>query len=766
MYLNRILILICIGWPLYSFSQTRILFDATKAETAGNADWIIDADLSNLKYSPGPSISTSGTKSNAQRIPTPAQSGINSSTPETYWKGGISAWAVDCVKQGYQVETLVWNDSITYNNSTHISDLKNYDVFVVCEPNMPFSAAEKIAMMQFMYNGGAIFMISDHNQSDRNGDGYDSPGIWNDLFTNNGIYNNQLGVNVELNSFSENSTNVQASGGDSIINGTWGQVTQVLWSSGASIAFNTSVNPSIKAVIMRNGVNPSSGVSALFVYGRFGQGRFALIGDSSPSDDGTGNSSTTLYNGYFQDAAGNHQKLLMNAMVWLASKPAPVKISSPSALTYNPNNYTNSYPNSLNIAAPSIQWNNETGTFSWVNNVSSKFHLNAFTGSIVMDSFTAPGNYVLCVKASNSKGFDTTSIQVQIYPGRPKILSVSANNINQNCIEIDSTIYAKVNWNGDTGKFQMSNPSNNWQLDSIKGVVHIHQIINGTEIHWLRAINSVGADSIKLQTTFNGYPVQNFTYTDSIISIDCEDSFISLKPNVNNACLPIKYSVWASSGIVQIDSLNGIFKFHSLGNFGDFRIRIHASNNFGSDSFSLRIHVNPQAASQFYYIDSITYLTQNQSAVLSMSPVIHWNCNNGKFIMSPSNNKCSIDSTNGIIHFNPIDTGLFTVYVQAIDKGRISQTQKYYQVSKNTSTQKLLQSNFQIYPNPFDGFIRFTCENESSDMIQLLGIDGRVILEFNYEKNNVINTSELPDGIYFLRLSKQHEVFKICKISR
>jgi hypothetical protein len=34
-------------------TQVKILFDATKAESAGNADWIIDADLNNIGYFSG-----------------------------------------------------------------------------------------------------------------------------------------------------------------------------------------------------------------------------------------------------------------------------------------------------------------------------------------------------------------------------------------------------------------------------------------------------------------------------------------------------------------------------------------------------------------------------------------------------------------------------------------------------------------------------------------------------------------------------------------
>src|SRR5678815_3991205 len=62
----------------------KVLFDNAHAETAGNADWIVDND---------------------QPIPSPAQSGITSGTSETFWTGAVSAWGVALVKQGYTVET-------------------------------------------------------------------------------------------------------------------------------------------------------------------------------------------------------------------------------------------------------------------------------------------------------------------------------------------------------------------------------------------------------------------------------------------------------------------------------------------------------------------------------------------------------------------------------------------------------------------------------------------------------------------------------------
>ena len=67
-------------------------------------------------------------------------------------------------------------------------------------------------------------MVSDHDQSDRNGDGYDSPTIWNNL-----LEGSNFGLTFNLNNYSQTSTSIITDPADSVINGPYGHVTQVLW---------------------------------------------------------------------------------------------------------------------------------------------------------------------------------------------------------------------------------------------------------------------------------------------------------------------------------------------------------------------------------------------------------------------------------------------------------------------------------------------------------------------------------------------------------
>ena len=311
---------------------TKILFDATKAETAGNADWVLDADLNNLGYpssNNGKPIIGGGSESNPQNIPTQAQSGITTSTIETYWKGGLSAWGIDCVKKNYIVETLAFNDSITYGDMNNPQDLANYKVFIVCEPNILFTAAEKVAMLNFVQNGGGLFMVGSHTISDRNNDGHDSPEIWNDFMNNNGMVTNPFGINFELQNISDVSYNMSASPTDSLLYGAMGTVTKLQWFNGTYMTINPTVNSSVKASAYTSFAQLGN-VFVLVASSRYGLGKIVAIGDSSPCDDGTGDVNDNLYNGYTGDVSRSHQKLLMNATIWLATvdQALPVNISS------------------------------------------------------------------------------------------------------------------------------------------------------------------------------------------------------------------------------------------------------------------------------------------------------------------------------------------------------------------------------------------------------------------------------------------------------
>ncbi len=356
MLLKRLLSSALIFFTSMYYTQTiKILFDASKAETAGNADWIIDADNHNIGFpssSGGAAVVGAGNESNPQQLPTPSQSLVTTSTAETFWEGSLSYMGIDCVNQGYHIETLPYNGQITYGNTSNPQDLSHYKVFVVCEPNIVFTTAEKVAMMHFIQNGGGLFMISDHTVSDRNNDGWDSPAIWNDFVSNNTINNTAFGLSYNLMNFSETSSNIPVLAGDSLLHGPFGNVTQVKWSNGTSVKINHTQNPSVKGVVYMTGSSFKND-SIMCAYGRYGNGKFATIGDSSPCDDGTGDPNDVLYNGYTADAAGNHRRVLMNIIIWLTEgNPSTTLIQTNTEQYKNISIYPNPNNGKFTITAP------------------------------------------------------------------------------------------------------------------------------------------------------------------------------------------------------------------------------------------------------------------------------------------------------------------------------------------------------------------------------------------------------------------------------
>ena len=292
------------------------LFDAAHAETAGNADWVIDED------------------SSPQRFPTPDQSTVTASTAETYWTGAISSWGIALVKRGHHVETLPSGTAITYNTA-NAQDLSHYQVLVVDEPNTAFTTAEKTAIVNFVRAGGSLFIVADHAGSDRNGDGKDSVVIWNDLFANNGVQAAPFGLIFNSDKISPTTETTDSTASDPITHGAAGTITKFVYSDGASITIDPTKNSSVSAAVWTSSSHTNSNV--MVAYGTFGAGKFVATGDSSPIDDGTGAPGNTLFDGW-NDGGGNDGQLVINASLWLATAltnapPANDNLAAAATLT-------------------------------------------------------------------------------------------------------------------------------------------------------------------------------------------------------------------------------------------------------------------------------------------------------------------------------------------------------------------------------------------------------------------------------------------------
>jgi len=278
--------------PAAAATPHRILFDNAHAETAGNADWI---------------ISTSQ--------PDPLGEDSSPST-ETDWTGAISSWGVALQKTGnYSLKTLPSGSSLTYGGSG-AQDLANFDTLVLPEPNTLFTTAEKTAIMNFVKNGGGLFMISDHTGADRNNDGEDAVEILNDLMTDNSVDSTDpFGFSIDSLSISSDYPSAISDSTNPVLHGSFGTVTKSLIASGTTATLKPADNSSVKGLLYRTGYSGNTG--AFFATSTFGSGRVAFWGDSSPIDDDTGQSGNTLYDGW-NDSGATNAALALNATEWLS----------------------------------------------------------------------------------------------------------------------------------------------------------------------------------------------------------------------------------------------------------------------------------------------------------------------------------------------------------------------------------------------------------------------------------------------------------------
>ena len=289
--MGRFVTALILGITLWagSLKAAKFLFDYTKNETAGNADWIIDSDY---PY-PQPQNPTSATD----------------------WDRALSSWGYALYRLGHEVVTLPPDSAITYGTSSPM-DLSNFDVFVMVEPQNPLSSDEIQAIRDFVQHGGGFFMIADHNSSDRDNDGWDSPRVFNAAFED------VFGVHFDTTGESNNSvsgawTNVSTQQNDSIIHGEIGNVDTFGYWSGTVIRLDTATNPSLRGHIWYNGEQEGSMQNVIVFSGTYGNGKIAGFGDSSPTDDGTGDSGDNLHNNWddYQDSI-----CILNISLWLANK--------------------------------------------------------------------------------------------------------------------------------------------------------------------------------------------------------------------------------------------------------------------------------------------------------------------------------------------------------------------------------------------------------------------------------------------------------------
>lgn len=296
-----------------SIQSKMILFDQAHSQTYGTSyDFIVDRD------SPIP-------------LPYPP-------TSPTSWDGQLSTWAYELYQEGHTIR----------NNSDIITPgvLSGVDLFIIPEPQDTFSFSEMDAIEDFVLNGGSLFIIADHNSSDRNHSGWDSPSIFDGFLEphittppgsdTSRFIKPRFGLYLHVKNDGNNSitgtwTNVSSNPQDPIIHGPYGDVDSFTYHVGNVFTLfpHYKVNfDSIKGHIWKNS-SPQGTTLVIVATARIGSGKVAGIGDSSPFCDGNG--FTSHANNWTET---DNREVIMNTSAWLLDDNTAVQENTEVSYKY------------------------------------------------------------------------------------------------------------------------------------------------------------------------------------------------------------------------------------------------------------------------------------------------------------------------------------------------------------------------------------------------------------------------------------------------
>ena len=240
-------------------------------------------------------------------------------TSEASWSGQLSSWGYELWQAGHTIRSNTGPFSAAL--------LADVDLVVCVEPQDPFTAAEIEAVRQFVFSGGAFFFVANHNASDRNSNGWDSPSIFGGFSvphisdpvgsdtetfcgTNFGIHCN---VKDEgNNSITGTYTNTLSDPSNPVLYGPYGNVAAVIFHVGNGMSLGPTANGDLSDVGAL--ISTDSGAAAVAAWSRYGNGKVVGYGDSSSTGDGT---DSEFHEPNWTEAGSNNREFFLNASAWL-----------------------------------------------------------------------------------------------------------------------------------------------------------------------------------------------------------------------------------------------------------------------------------------------------------------------------------------------------------------------------------------------------------------------------------------------------------------
>jgi len=275
------------------------------------------------------------------RYPSPSQCDIGAATEEEFWHGAYSAWGIELVKMGHWVETIPRNSVLTYGDCSNSQDLSFFDVLVIPEPQVYYTQDEVDAIINFVFDGGSLFLIGNHCGSDRNNNGEDSAMIFAAMDTAGhfgiefetypGCTDNDPPPECEACSWNDvRNTNFTSDPSDPFLHGPHGDVEAIKFDEATALILHPENNAMVQGHAWRDDSSQGD-IDVTLASAFFGDGRVVAIGDSAPADDGTGDLDDFLHNSWDYPSSEN-DILFKNISHWLVRPevtPLPTRTPCP-----------------------------------------------------------------------------------------------------------------------------------------------------------------------------------------------------------------------------------------------------------------------------------------------------------------------------------------------------------------------------------------------------------------------------------------------------
>jgi len=261
---------------------------------------------------------------------------------------------------------------------------------ILPEPNIRYTTAERSAIQAFVKNGGGLFLIADHGNSDRNNDTWDSPEIMNDLMV--GVsWGLRFQVDGETHAWFNDNPNSKYTTDTSspiVYTGPYGKPTvgKGLGLFGStSITLSPTSNPNAKGHVWMTTGTVGATSQVTFATSTDGTGRIAAIGDSSPSEDATNGCGHATHNGW-ENTTYDNALIHLNAIAWLAgagtgggttdttAPTAPSNLSASVASSSQVNLAWTASTDNVGVASYNVYRSTDNASFSPVASVSGTSH--------------------------------------------------------------------------------------------------------------------------------------------------------------------------------------------------------------------------------------------------------------------------------------------------------------------------------------------------------------------------------------------------------